>query len=131
MIEVLLMTTSRSAPATSAPWLKAPRTTMSNPKRKSATANEPIMSVVRSFFRKRLAMINGTYFIARLRRRLLHGVRPCRGGGRDGLAALRADRVSPSVRSSCVRSRVFRADQELRQHSYGRDLPWARHTARR
>src|SRR4051812_12456116 len=117
MIDVLLMTTSRSAPATSSPWLNAPRTTTSKPKRNNATANEPIVSVVRSFLRNRLAMIRGTYFIGLLPRQCPPAERLYRDGGRDVLAVRPGDRASPSIPSSCVRSKAFRAGRELHRHS--------------
>ena len=50
---------SRSLPATSTPWLKAPRMATRRPKRKRATANEPKVSKVRIFLRPRLASEQG------------------------------------------------------------------------
>src|SRR5262249_23178538 len=64
MIETRLSTTSRSTPATSTPCLKAPSTAARIPNRKSATANEPAVSAVRVFFRKRLLTPRCRSFIA-------------------------------------------------------------------
>src|SRR6266568_4870173 len=57
--ETLLITTRRSAPATSIPWRKPARMAARRPKRKSATTKEPTVSTVRTFFRLRLARNRG------------------------------------------------------------------------
>src|SRR6266581_807176 len=59
MRETLLITTRRSAPATSIPWLKPARMAASRPKRKRATTKEPKVSAVRTFLRLRLARNRG------------------------------------------------------------------------
>src|SRR5580704_4635200 len=66
MIEVRLITTRRSAPATSTLRLKALLTTARNVKRNSAAAKEPMVSSKRTFLRNRLANSRLRYFIVRL-----------------------------------------------------------------
>src|SRR6187455_362663 len=66
IIETLLMTRIRSAPAASTPWLNAARMVTSRQKRKRATANEPRVRVVRTFRRVRLAKRRGRNFMAAL-----------------------------------------------------------------
>src|SRR5271170_6602534 len=100
MIEVRLMTTRRSAPATSTPRLKALFTTARNVKRKSAAANEPMVSSRRIFFRNRLAKRRLLYFMPRLLR-LDRGARLLPGhlyldGAECGRARLLLGRGSPS-----------------------------------
>src|SRR5882762_1636749 len=69
MIEVRLMITRRSAPATSAPRPKASLTTARNAKRNRATAKEPMVKTNRTFLRKRFAKISLAYFMRHLRPR--------------------------------------------------------------
>src|SRR3974390_114870 len=63
IMEVRLMTTSRSAEATSAPKLKALLTTAKKAKRNKATAKEPMVSRRRTFLRKRLAKMMRANFM--------------------------------------------------------------------
>src|ERR1700683_1900317 len=62
-MDVLLITTRRSAPATSKPPLKAVLTMARSAKRKSATTNDPRVRIVRSFLRFRLAHRSPKYFM--------------------------------------------------------------------
>src|SRR5690242_12752875 len=53
-MEIRLMMMSRSTPAISTPPENAPRTTTRIPNRNIATANDPMVRIVRIFFRRRL-----------------------------------------------------------------------------
>src|SRR6267378_2521040 len=64
-----LTTTRRSAPAISAPRLKALLTTAKNVKRTRAMAKEPMVRIRRSFLLKRLANMRLLYFTLHLPRR--------------------------------------------------------------
>src|SRR5579859_1240976 len=68
MMEVRLMMTRRSAPATSAPRPKASRTTAKKAKRNRATAKEPMVRRRRTFLRKRLARMSLLNFMPYLPR---------------------------------------------------------------
>src|SRR5258708_4763913 len=78
MSDTLLITTRRSAPATSIPWLKPARMAASRPKRKSATTKEPKVSTVRTFFRRRLARSRGMNLVISS---TPHPIPPHVGGG--------------------------------------------------
>src|ERR1700687_1135063 len=66
MIVTRLIITSRSAPATSTPRLKALFTAPRNPNKNKATAKDPIVKRKRSFLRNRFANIKPRNFMPHL-----------------------------------------------------------------
>src|ERR1700690_4050225 len=130
MIEVRLMTISRSAPATSTPRLKALFTTARKVKRNRAAAKEPSVRSRRIFFRNRLANSRLRYFMLRLRR-LDRGARLPPGRlyldvGECGLARLRRDHASPLGWSCDIRWRGALVDPGFHRRFCDRGRPWVR-----
>src|SRR5579864_6287013 len=101
MMDVRLITTSRSAPAISTFPAKELRITASMPNRKSATAKEPMVRTKRIFLRNKLARISVKNFTVHLRWKRFAGdqlppVRLFPGEALHRHAPRREDRGSPS-----------------------------------
>ena len=116
------MTTRRSAPAASTPWLKAPRMATSRPKRNSATAKEPTVRSVRTLRRKRLASEQGQelHCVEHPLVEVQRGVRPL---GRARIVRHHEHRLAELAAPAAP------AGPGSRRRSCGRGRPWARRRA--
>src|SRR5277367_1088308 len=104
-----------------------------NPNKKSATTKDPIVKVVRSFFRNKFALINERYFMPRLppQSPLLPLAPPCSSATSPAPAQRPSDHASPSRSSSRALSRAASKSPEFHRRSCGQDLRSARRTSKK